>query len=446
MNLLYLLGALLASPYLIGKALASPKWRAGLREKWGRGAARPGDAPCVWVHAVSVGEVAAAKPVVEALRGLLPGRAFAISTATLEGRRRAEALFAGDFVLYAPFDLLGCVRRTFDRVRPAALVLMELELWPNLWREALRRGLPVSVANGRMTARSFPRYRALWRVPGIGGMFRRLLASATVVAQNGDSADRFRALGADPARVSIAGNVKFDIPPGDPSRLPEAVRAWAGAGPLLVAGSTHAGEEEICAGAFVAVRGKQGADVRLALAPRHTERAPAAAAALARAGLSFARLSDVRNGVPIAKDTPALLVDTVGDLAPLYALATAAFVGGSLVPVGGHNPLEPAAAGVPVFFGPWMDNFSEQRAILRDAASAIPDPEGVCLVSPVRADPEIRDGKALGGVWYAAVMTPQFRRAIGAAFRSAVEANRGAAQRNAEVIAALLKNPVPPAQ
>ncbi len=425
MSLLYAVFALLGSPYILWKLATSPKFRSGLREKWGIRRRREGEASCVWIHAVSVGEVAAAKPVVDELRRILPGHAFAISVATPEGRARAAALFQSDFVFYAPYDFIWSVRRAYDAIRPAAIVCMEFELWPNLWREAIRRGIPIVVSNGRMTERALSRVRCTMKFPCGTAMTHLRMGYATIVAQTEEYAARFRALGSKPERVSVAGNVKWDIPAGDPTRLPDAVRAIAAGGPLLVAGSTREGEEEIVARSFAEVRRALPA-ARLAFAPRHAERDPAAVEALGREGLSFVRLSEIRGagaGSP-TPGAPVLLVDTVGDLAAIYALAAAAFVGGSLVSVGGQNPLEPAAAGVPVLFGPSMENFkAEAQRLLEAGAARTVEAEGV---------------RSLAGAWKDLLADGAKRAAMGAAGRTLVEKNRGAARRNAEAIARAL--------
>ncbi len=339
----------------------------GERFAWG---ARQGVAPALWVHAVSLGEVSAAAPLVRGLRAKYPGVPLVLTTATPTGRARAKALFGdGVEVRFLPYDTRGAVARFLNSIRPRLAVIMETELWPQLFEECGRRGVPVLLASARLSAKSVLSYRRF------GALFRGIFsAHVWVAAQTDEDAARFLAIGAAASRTHVVGNIKFDIEP-DPDAVEEGRRLRAGFGgarPVWVAGSTHAGEEEVVLDAHETLCGERP-DALLLLVPRHPDRFQAVADLLVRRGVRFARRSrdmqgglhrggvDVggvgggndasgrgrsdRNGGLVDETTQVLLVDTVGELAALYAAADVAFVGGSLVPVGGHNLLEPAALG-----------------------------------------------------------------------------------------------------
>ena len=285
-----------------------------------------------------------------------------LTTATPTGRAQAATLFGADVeVRFLPYDTAGSVRRFLTRIRPLAAIIMETELWPNLLHECGRRGVPVVFASARLAARSVPRYRRF------GTLFSAGLRNAWVAAQSSADADRFIALGADPARTRVVGNLKFDM------RLGEAVaengrelrRRYLGARPVWTAGSTHEGEEELLLGAHAVLeRAVRGA--LLVLVPRHPQRFAGVAALLERRGLVFDRRGRSETVRPEAQ---VLLLDTMGELTAFYAASDVAFVGGSLVPVGGHNLLEPAALGVPVITGPHTQNGPEIARLLIEAAA-----------------------------------------------------------------------------
>ncbi len=308
-----------------------------------------------WWHAASLGEVAALEPILTlAHRHGAAGR-FVVTTSTVTGRRAAESLW-GEAVSLAPLDLPRAMGRAFARRRPRSLVLVETELWPNWLIEARRRGTAVSVVNGRISDRAFPRYRHL------AGLFRPLLAGLRAVAARSDvDADRFIGLGAPGDAVRVTGNLKHD-------RLAEAAPAslpWTGAAVWTV-GSLRPGEERAVLAAFETLRGAHP-DLRLVLALRHPDAWNALDRDLERRGLRAARRSR-----PAAADERAevLIVDTHGELPGLYAASTAAFVGGTLVPVGGHNVLEAAVGGAPVLFGPYLANVAEDAEALLAAGGA----------------------------------------------------------------------------
>ena len=301
----------------------------------------------LWLHAVSVGEAAVAATLARALPA---EEDLVVTTITPTGQERAARALAGRAaVAYAPFELGGPVGRFFDRLAPRALVLVEGDYWPLLLREAKRRGLPVAVVNGRVSDRSFPRLRLL------RGAVRRLLLERVdrFGVQTELDRERLIALGVPAAKIAVTGNLKFEAPA--PARSP-VLEAWverqAAGRPVLVAGSTMAGEEEAVLDAFAAAGGARAA--LLVLAPRHPERFDAVAEECERRFPGVARRSTGRDpGAPPA----VALLDTLGELAALYGLARGAFIGGTLVARGGHNPLEPARFGVPVAVGPSIENF-----------------------------------------------------------------------------------------
>ena len=360
---LYSVAIYLAVPF----AFAAVLWR-GLRDRsywqapcerfgWGRASANGS----IWLHAVSLGEVSAAAPLVRALRARHPQYPMVLTTATPTGRARAVSLFGGAVdIRFLPYDTPGAAARFLDRVRPQFGVIMETELWPNLFHECGRRGVPLLLASARLSARSVARYRRL------GSLVRGIFSAAPIIAaQSREDAERFIAIGAPRAATRVVGNVKFDVEVGaDASSAGRALRvSLGGARPIWIAGSTHAGEEE----QVLAAHEELPSDVLLLLVPRHPDRFESVGELLNRRGVKF-----VRRSAGVAPDgaTRVMLVDTVGELAALYAAADAAFVGGSLVPVGGHNLLEPAALGLPVLTGPSHANGEEiARLLLAEGAA-----------------------------------------------------------------------------
>jgi 3-deoxy-D-manno-octulosonic-acid transferase len=378
-------------------------WEA-LPERLGFGPALP--AGGLWVHAVSVGEVQAAASLVRALRQRYPQLPLLLTTSTPTGRGRARSLFGDEVgVRYLPYDLPGPVRRFLDRARPRLGIVLETELWPNLYRDCARRGVPLVLASARVSARSVRRYR--W----LGGLVRATLARVVVAAQSEADAARFTALGADPAQVRVVGNLKFDfeLPPRTEAQG-RALRATLGAArPVWVAGSTHDGEEELVLDAHARLRAARP-DALLVLAPRHPPRFAAVAALLRRRGVAFVARSTAQ---PVTATTEVLLVDTLGELVLFYAAADVAFVGGSLVPVGGHNLLEPAALGKPVITGPYTANAAPVARLLIDAGAA----------------EVVADGAALAASVTRLLADPAAMRGAGGRGLAAVGANRGALAR-----------------
>ena len=411
--------ALLALGYL-PLFLVRKVWGAGypvaLRERLGFARVPPAPLPRsrFWVHAVSVGEVMAAVPLVQALRIRWPAADVVVSTVTATGDRVARARLPEAAATFTfPLDFPGAVRRTVRRVGPAAFIALETELWPNLLRALRRAEVPAILANGRISDRSYRRYRL------VRGLFRRVLDHVALFCmQSEEDARRIISLGARPERVLVTGNLKMEAPPGDAG----TAELWRrllhlGQAPVVVAGSTHRGEEALVLDAFRSVR--PAADgLRLVLAPRHPERLDEVEALIRSRGLAVVRRSRVSAG----SAPEVILVDTMGELASLYAVADVIFVGGSLVPVGGHNVVEPALHAKPVVFGPHMTNFREAAALLLRADAAVQVGSGAELAT------------ALGRL----LADAPARQALGRAAWSAVRSHQGACVRTVSAIERVL--------
>jgi len=405
--LLYSVATLLAlvvlSPYLLYQALRYNKYVGSLGQRLGYLPVSFNlDAEeSIWVHAVSVGEVLAARPIVSGLRARYPELRLFLSTTTLSGQNVARrSVPDADAVFYLPLDWTFTIRRTLDVVKPKLFVMVETEIWPNLLRECRRRGVRTALVNGRISSRSFPRYRL------VRPFIRRVLADIDrLCVQSEETARRLRHLGADPSRITVTGSLKFDSldPSTAPGRGRERVLRFfrvSRSRLVLVAGST------------------------LILAARHPERFSEVEKLCQREGLSTIRRSDL----PIDKEprADAVILDTIGELAQLYQIATAVFVGGSLVPLGGHNILEPAVHGKPIVFGPHMENFAEIAGAFLANGAAV----------------QVRTARELEDVVVELMADPVRRARLGAAARALVDANRGAKDTTLKVLADL----VPPRQ
>ena len=417
-----LLALVALSPYFAYQALRHGKYLGGLSERLGYlppSLNEAGD-DSIWIHAVSVGEVLAAAPLMSEMRRRYPQLRLFLSTTTLTGQRLAQqGAVDVDGVLYFPFDWAFCVRRTLNRLKPRLFVMIDTEIWPNLLRECRRRGIPTVLANGRISSRSFSRYRM------IRPLFRHVLTDINrVCVQGGAAAAHFERLGADPASITVTGSLKFDaldvvpVPGFGGARVLRFFRMPANR-PVLVAGSTLPGEEAAIIRAFNRVR-TGGSRPLLVLAARHPERFDEVERLCVSEGLSTIR----RTNLPIDAEprADAVVLDTIGELADVYQVATVVFVGGSLVRAGGHNILEPAAFGKPVVFGPHMDNFAEiaETFLTNDAAVQVPsDRELESTIATLMGDP-VRRAK------------------LGAAARALVDTNRGAKDRTLAVVAELL--------
>lgn len=360
------------SPSVLLRALRYPRYREGWRERLGYYpealVSRLDTVQPVWIHAVSVGEVGAASILAHLWTARRPMLPLLVSTVTGTGREVARRTFPqAAAVVYFPIDLPMAVHRTLATVRPRLILLTETEIWPNFLHKCATSKVPVAIINGRISERSFARYRL------VRPFIRRVLQCVDLFCmQTGTDAKRILALGASPERVNVVGNLKFDAAsPADASLLAEQWRQELhieAARPVLVAGSTHAGEEEVLLEVFRHLRA-EFPDLLLILAPRHPERVAQVETVVAGQGLTAVRRSAVAQGRDSAKEV--ILVDTVGELSTLYAVGSISFVGGSLVPRGGHNLLEPALHGRPVLFGPHMENFTEASAYFVEQGAAI---------------------------------------------------------------------------
>ena len=414
-----------ASPWFLYQALRYRKYVGSLGQRMGYLPVSfniDGD-ESIWIHAVSVGEVLTARPLVVDLRRRYPALRIFLSTTTMAGQQLARRNVPDvDEVFYFPFDLAPFVRRTLDLVKPRLFLMMETEIWPVLLDECQRRGVKTAVVNGRLSSRSFPRYRM------VRGFMRRVMADIDrFLVQSDESARRFVELGADPARVVVTGSLKFDSldRPGVSSRLRARDRVLRyfrlpASRAVIVAGSTMKGEESVVLGAFRRIRVAHPSAL-LVLAPRHPERFGEVEQLCRNEGWKTMR----RTELAIDKDPRAdiVIVDTIGELATIYQLCTVVFVGGSLLASGGHNILEPAVYGKPIVFGPHMENF-------REIADGF-----VAAGAAVRLD----DARDLEETLVDLLGDPVRRARLGAAARALVEANRGAKDKTMAVLETLVE-------
>ncbi len=424
-NALLVAAAFLGIPFYGAKMLLTGKYRRSLGPKLGfslpEAASRLTGTPRIWVHAVSVGEVTAAAPIVASLRSRFPRACIVLSTSTETGQEMARKLVSGASAhIYYPLDIPCVVRRVIGAVRPDVFVPVETELWPNFLRICRERGTRIVMANGRLSPHSFRRYRQtrfFWkRILG-------LLDGAGVISAT--DAERLAAIGMSSGRIRVLGNAKYD---GLAARVsPELERETASrlgiaAGEeVLVAGSTHEGEEAVVLEVYRRLLERRP-DFKLILIPRHIERSAACAELVRQAGFpDCIAMSEILAGRKRQRER-VILVDVIGELFKLYSLATVVFCGGSLVPKGGQNILEAAAWGKVVFHGPHMEDFREERLLLAEAGAGITVGSGEELFA---------------GIWDL-LQHPDNLRARGVAGRQAVAANKGAAERYAGLIADVL--------
>ena len=383
-----------------------PAYRRRWKERFGY-AGFPARDDSIWIHAVSVGETVAAQPLVEALLQRNPKRDIVFTTTTPTGSERARALFGNKVAHgYMPYDLPGAVNRFLRHCRPAQLIVMETELWPNLYQACHALGVRIIIANARLSSRSAERYA---RFPTL---VRDTLQKADLIAaQSRADARRFLGLGAAPGQVHVTGSLKFELrlPPGIQPQG-EALRRELGPDrPVLLAASTHAGEEDLVLDAFARLLHSLP-DALLMLAPRHPERFDAVADLCRRRGLRLSRRS---RSQACKRETQVYLGDSMGELLLLYAASDLAFIGGSLVEQGGHNPLEAAALGLPVVFGPHMFNFQDISRLLLEKEAAI----------------QVDDAEALAAVCERWLRDANLRHDTGQRGQQVVQDNKGALER-----------------
>lgn len=415
--------ALISLPWWLFQMARLGKYRAGFRERIGAVPARlqqAGNEGCIWIHAVSVGEVLAVSRLVGELSSRYPEKRVFVSTTTATGQELARQRFGETRVFYMPLDFRFALRPYLARLQPTLLILAETEFWPNLLHLAKKTGAAVAVVNARISDRSFPRYKRFqW-------FFSRVLESVDLfLAQTEEDALRLKAIGAPEGRVAVSGNLKFDIRSSSGSPLTAGLRKAiapdsAGAGsPLIVCGSTTEGEEELVLAAFQQVL-QQFPNAIMILAPRHPERFEKVAGLIASSGLKLTRRSAWRPEFAVPSGS-IFLLDSVGELASVYELANVAFVGGSLVPLGGHNILEPAQHGVPVLTGPNTFNFREIVSIFEQGG-------GLRVVT----------AENLGAVLIELLTSAQQRETLGRRARELFIQNTGATEKTVAALQPLL--------
>jgi 3-deoxy-D-manno-octulosonic-acid transferase len=415
------LGLIVSLPWWIWQMFRSGKYRAGLLERFGRvpDHLRLGPRhPTIWVHAVSVGEVLAISGLIQALREQNLTYRVVVSTTTASGQKLARERFGREHVFYFPLDFAFAIRPYLRVLRPELVVMAETEFWPNLLRLSKEFGARVAVVNARISDRSFPRYRRF------RNWLRQVLANVDqFLAQSDVDRGRLVEIGALTPRVAVSGNLKFDIRPPKISaligQLQVSFKSWRNT-PVIVAGSTVEGEEPLVLEAFRRAL-KWYPEGVLILAPRHPERWPAVAEMLRTSGLRWARRTQWSIETPLSGGV--FLLDSIGELAALYHLATIAFVGGSLVPRGGHNILEPAHYGVPIIVGPHNENF-------RDIVEQFTRAGAVDIIGPEKFAEEV----------LRLLENEQKRSLLGKHALEVVRANAGATARTAEVLGGFLKH------
>lgn len=420
----------LVSPYFVYQAIRYRKYIGTLRQRLGYLPVSfnvDGD-ESIWIHAVSVGEALTARALAAELRQAYPRLRLFISTTTVAGQQVArQNVRHVDDVFYFPFDLGFIVRRTLRLVKPRLFVMMETEIWPNLLRRCHETGVRTMVVNGRISARSYPRYRL------VRGFFRRVLADVDrFCVQTEESRGRLLDLGADAARITVTGSLKFDSLRRSPAAHgPVAAAAVLGddrvlrffkipgTRPVIVAGSTMHGEEDAVLDAFAHVRGN-APHALLVIAPRHPERFGEVLALATDRGFAAVRRTDL--AIDEEPKAEVVVLDTIGELGQIYQIATVVFVGGSLVDTGGHNILEPAIFGKPIVFGPHMQNFAEIADTFLAGRAAV----------------QVRSAHELEQTLRHLLTDPAERARLGGAARRIVEANRGAREKTLAVITDLL--------
>jgi 3-deoxy-D-manno-octulosonic-acid transferase len=417
-SILLLVALVVSAPWWLLEMLRHGKYRAGLGERLGKVPHRlldPEAASTIWIHAVSVGEVLAISRVIGELKAQLPGWRIVISTTTDTGQKLARERFGENSVFYLPIDLPFAVRAYLRALRPKLLVLAESEFWPNLLHWARLSGAPVAVVNARVSDRSLPRYLRFRRP------LRRIMQDVQLfLAQSEEDARRLVEMGAPAERVQVSGNLKFEVKP--PVKPPIATAFAAtksqGSTTLLVAGSTLDGEESMLVEMFREVLSRHPEAV-LVMAPRHPERFDVVASLLESSGMRYQKRSQWKEGSAIAAGV--FLLDSIGELASLYEFADVAFVGGSLVPGGGHNVLEAAQFGTPILVGPYTENFRDIIDVFRDA-------DALRVISP----------QSLTATVLQLLEKPEQRAALGHRALEVMRSQRGATGRTVSALLELL--------
>jgi 3-deoxy-D-manno-octulosonic-acid transferase len=416
-SLLLACAALISLPWWIVQMLRQGKYRSGLAERLGFVPARLRDARpgSIWVHAVSVGEVLAVSYLINEMQRQHPDRPIFVSTTTATGQTLARQRFGDNRVFFMPLDFGFAVRRYLNTLKPQLIVIAETEFWPNLLHLAGKQQTSLAIVNARISDRSFPRYmRFQW-------FFKRVLSEVDLfLAQTAEDAQRLREIGAQTGRVRVSGNLKFDVRSTTQPAWVSGLRAVIGKdSPVIVCGSTAEGEEELLMEAFMTVQQQFPAAVMI-LAPRHPERFERVAALISSKGLSLQRRSLWTPSQPIHGGV--FLLDSVGELGAVYELSDIAFVGGSLVPTGGHNILEPAQYGTAILVGPHTFNFKEIVSIFEKGGA----------ITVVNAE-------TLGQKFLALLNKPEERQRLGNLAKELFAKHAGATRRTLEALDPLLK-------
>jgi 3-deoxy-D-manno-octulosonic-acid transferase len=430
-SLLLGLAFLLLLPRFLFDAFRHGKYVAGFRERLGHlSPIENHGRPVIWIHCVSVGETQAARPLVEGLRYRYPNHSIVVSTITLTGQNLARKVFKDDAekVFYFPFDWRWVTRRTLTAINPAAVLMLETELWPGFLRECQAREIPVAIVNGRLSEQSFRRYR--W----VKSFMSRVLSSVSLaIMQTEADAERLRKLGMDSAKTFVSGNLKFDVRtvPADDSLSAEFRERFGltNEAPLILAASTHEPEEVIILNAWRQLISRWESKPRLMIAPRHPERFAEVADLLKTSGLRWTRRTAPRN--PSEANAEVILLDSIGELQSVYSLASIVFVGGSIADTGGHNILEPAAVGAAVITGPYTYNFQLVVKKFLDAGAIV-------QLQPMSDSAAIVE---LGNQISELLSDPKRRQDLGARARSLVAQNRGATERTLHLLGSILLDP-----
>ena len=419
-DLLYLLALIVISPKVVYRMVRHQRYRGGWPQRLGKITRRYTDKKCVWIHAVSVGEVNATRTIVEALNAKLPECEIVISSTTDTGYARATALYGDDLcVFYFPFDVSWIMRRAFNRIAPNVCLLMELEVWPNMATIAGDRNIPIAVVNGRLSERSFPRYKMI--KPLTKWMFGKI---DLFLVQSQEYAQRFKALGCSDEKVVISGSVKYDT-----AQIADKVdgsdelarQLNIGDEPLLVAGATGPGEEKIILEVFKELK-QSFANLRVAIVPRKPERFNEVAGLIAGQGFSSCRYSQIKAGAAISDKHDVILGDTMGDLRKFYSLASVVFVGRTLAAMGGSDMIEPAALGKATIFGIHTFNFKQTVEVLLAGSGAI----------------EVKDARGLAIAIERCLADKEFAQHLGSNGQKIIRQNQGATERTVTEVLKLL--------
>ena len=426
LDILYLLVGVAYSPVVIYRTVRHHRYRTGWGQRFGKISRRNPKKPCIWLHAVSMGEVNAAKTLIKELKTRFGDFELVISTTTDTGFARATTLFGADHqVFYFPFDFSWVIRRAFKRIQPAICLLMELEVWPNFVDTARRLNVPVVVVNGRISDKSFPKYERTKSL--VRHIFRKV---PLVLAQTEEYARRFREIGAVPESIVVTGSLKYDTAQiTDKVEGTDALAAQLhiGGERLWVAGGTGPGEEKIIMEVYHHLtQPGQSEDLRLVIVPRKPERFDEVAQIIDDAGFGFVRYSSIKDtGAVCPEKVPVILGDTMGDLRKFYCLATIIFVGRSLVPMGGSDMIEAAALGTCTLFGPHTFNFTQTvEALLADHGALV-----------------VKDRKELLQTIQKCLLEPEFAAEIARNGREVIRKNQGATAKSIAQIRRLLRPP-----